>query len=155
MESSEFRSATVSAFGVEENVCELNLKWSEAIVSCGGSVSYTVTVAPCLSGDCNDSTISGVDTEHSVAVNGSVELEYELTLRTETCNGRMMTNNSISVNLTGVADTLKVELLRSLTIFVAATSSGMEPSYFFIYNISTLMVEAVNVTLPSFCVRVC
>ena len=151
LESSEFQAATVSGFGVEENICELNLKCSEAIISCSGNVLYTVTMTPCLSGNC--STIFSVDTNQDVPMNGSVGLEYELTLSTETCDGVIMTNSSMPVNLTGVADT-QSSVASLIVSLVAAISSGMAPSYFFMYNISTLMVEAMNVTLPRFCVSI-
>ena len=103
--SATFQSATVSGFGEEENMCQLSLEWSEAIVSCGGDVTYTVTVSPCLSGpgDCGSpvSTFSTTDTQQTVTVNGSVALEYSSTLTTQTCNVRINSNPNYSVDLRG------------------------------------------------------
>ena len=71
-------------------MCELSVEWSEAITSCGGSVTYNLTVTPCPSGsgdcDMNDMTFSGLEeNQQSFNVNGSVSLEYELTVSTVTC----------------------------------------------------------------------
>ena len=86
-------------------MCELSVEWSETIVSCGGSVTYNLTVTPCPSGsgDCamNDMTFSGLEeNQHSFNVNGSVSLEYELTVSTVTC-GNVTTSPVYRVNLTG------------------------------------------------------
>ena len=105
LESANIQSATVSGFGEEENMCQLSLEWSEAIVSCGGDVSYTVTVTPCLSGpgDCDVingspvSTFSTTDTQQTFIMNGSFGLEYNLTV--STCAN---TSPLYSVDLTGM-----------------------------------------------------
>ena len=109
LESATFQPATVSGFGEEENMCQLSLEWSEAIVSCGGDVSYTVTVTPCLSGpgDCDVingspvSTFSTTDIHQTVTVNGSVTLKYSSTVTTETCDVRINNNPNYSVDLRG------------------------------------------------------
>ena len=85
LESSRVQGDTVSGVGDDENMCVLSVEWSETIVSCGGSVTYSLTVTPCPSGsgdcDMNDMTFSGLEeNQHSFTVNGSVSLEYELTL---------------------------------------------------------------------------
>ena len=105
LESATIQSATVSGFGEEENMCQLSLEWSEAIVNCGGDVSYTVTVTPCLSGpgDCDVingspvSTFTTTDTQKTIPVNGSVGLEYNVTV--STCAS---TSSLYSVYLTGI-----------------------------------------------------
>ena len=91
---------------LEENMCELSVEWSETIVSCGGSVTYNLTVTPCSSGsgdcDMNDMTVSGLEeNQHSFNVNGSVSLEYELTVSTVTC-GNVTTSPVYRVDLSGV-----------------------------------------------------
>ena len=104
LESANIQSATVSGVGEEENMCKLSLEWS-AIVSCGGGVSYTVTVTPCLSGpgDCDVingspmSTFSTIDTQQTLAVNGSVGLKYNFIV--STCAN---TSPVYSVDLTGI-----------------------------------------------------
>ena len=110
LESANIQSATVSGFGQEEDMCQLSLEWSEAIVSCGGDVSYTVTVSPCLSGpgDCDVingspvSTFSTTDIQQTLMVNGSIGLEYSSNLTTTTCDGSIKSNiNSKRVNLQG------------------------------------------------------
>ena len=86
-------------------MCQLSLEWSEAIVSCGGDVSYTLTVSPCLSGpgDCdviNDSSfeaLSTTETQINITVNGSVGLEYNFTIIT--CD--MKSAHVFGVTLTG------------------------------------------------------
>ena len=86
-----------------ENMCVLSVEWSETFVSCGGSVTYNLTVTPCPSGsgDC-DMTFSGLEeNQHSFIVNGSVSLEYELTVSTVTC-GNVTTSPVYRVDLSGV-----------------------------------------------------
>ena len=88
-----------------ENMCRLSVEWSETFVSCGGSVTYNLTVTPCPSGsgdcDMNDMTFSGLEeNQHSFTVDGSVSLEYELTVSTVTC-GDVTTSPVYRVNLTG------------------------------------------------------
>ena len=85
-------------------MCRLSVEWSETIVSCGGNVTYNLTVTPCLtgSGDCDMKTFSGLEENQlSFAVNGSVSLEYELTVNTVTC-GNMTTSPVYRVDLSGV-----------------------------------------------------
>ena len=103
LESSQVQGDTVSGVGDEENMCELSVEWSETIVSCGGSVTYNLTVTPCPSGsgDC-DTTFSGLEeNQHSFNVNGSVSLEYELTVSTVTC-GDVTTSPVYRADLSGV-----------------------------------------------------
>ena len=106
LESSRVQGDTVSGVGDEENMCVLSVEWSETIVSCDGSVTYNLTVTPCPSGsgdcDMNDMTFSGLEeTQHSFNVNGSVSLEYELTVSTVTC-GDVTTSPVYRVDLSGV-----------------------------------------------------
>ena len=87
-------------------MCVLSVEWSETIVSCGGSVTYNLTVTPCPSGsgdcDMNDMTFSGLEeTQQSFTVNS---LEYELTVSTVTC-GDVTTSPMYSVDLSGVLST--------------------------------------------------
>ena len=105
LQSASILSATVSGFGEEENMCLLSLEWSEAIVSCGGDVSYTVTVTPCLSGpgDCdviNGSSFETLSTNDTtqidLPVNGSIGLEYHFTV--STCDVK---STSVFIALTG------------------------------------------------------
>ena len=111
LESATIQSATVSGFDEEENMCQLGLEWSEAIVSCGGDVSYTVTVTPCLSGpgDCdviNGSSVQTTETQITLCVNGSVSLEYDFNV--STCN---VSSNTYTVNLTGIYSRISVHWL--------------------------------------------
>ena len=85
--SPEIHSASVSGLGDEENMCRLSLGWSE-VVSCGGSVTYTLSATPCLSvsGDCEvaggSQTTSTTETRITLSVDGSVGLEYDFTVST-------------------------------------------------------------------------
>ena len=97
----EFQSASVSGFG--DNMCRLSLEWSEAVVSCGGSVTYTLSATPCLSvsGDCEvvggRQTTSTTETQITLSVDGSVGLEYNFTV--STCAN---TSAVYSVELSGI-----------------------------------------------------
>ena len=98
-------------------MCRLSVEWSEAIVSCGGSVTYNLTVTPCPSGsgdcDMNDMTFSGLEeNQHSFTVNGSVSLEYELTVSTVTC-GNVTTSPVYRIDLSGVLSTYVQECTNS------------------------------------------
>ena len=104
--SSRVQGDTVSGVGDVENMCVLNVEWSETIVSCGGSVTYNLTVTPCPSGsgdcDMNDMTFPGLEeNQHSFTLNGSVSLEYDLTVNTVTC-GNVTTSPVYRVDLSGV-----------------------------------------------------
>ena len=102
-ESPEFLSASFSGLGDEENMCRLSLGWSEAVVSCAGSVTYTLTATPCLSvsGDCEvvggRQTTSTTETGITLSVDRSAGLEYDFTV--STCAN---TSSVFSVDLTGV-----------------------------------------------------
>ena len=85
--SPEIHSASFSGLG-DENMCRLRLEWSEAVVSCAGSVTYILSVTPCLSvsGDCEvvggSQTTSTTETGITLSVDGSVGLEYNFTVGT-------------------------------------------------------------------------
>ena len=94
--------------------CSLTVVWSEVSVTCGGSVSgYVLTVTPPTS-DCQSSphcvmvddssvyTLSGNETQRIINVNGSQSLVYDMTVRAETCDGRLAGNLSetYTTNLT-------------------------------------------------------
>ena len=98
LERSEFLPPSVGGFGDEENMCQLSLEWSEAVVSCSGDVTYTVTATPYLS----LSEISTTDTQLNTSVNGNICLVHNITVTTEICEGRIVENISLSLNLTGI-----------------------------------------------------
>jgi hypothetical protein len=128
LERSEFLPPSVGGFGDEENMCQLSLEWSEAVVSCSGDVTYTVTATPYLS----LSEISTTDTQLNTSVNGNICLVHNITVTTEICEGRIVENISLSLNLT-------------------AKSIGSVSSYYYsVHNIMTQAIEAVNVTWPRF-----
>ena len=103
LESPEIHSVSVSGLGDEENMCRLSLGWSEAVVSCGGNVTYILSATPCLSvsGDCvvvgGSQTTSTTETRITLSVDGSVGLEYDFTV--STCAS---TSAVYSANLTGM-----------------------------------------------------
>ena len=97
----------------------------------------------------NDMTFSGLEeSQQSFIVNGSVSLEYELTVSTVTC-GNVTTSPVYGVNLTGV-----LSMYRSpLTLrFVCDTADSEDGSfnYYFLYNLSGQSIEAVIVSWPRF-----
>ena len=92
--------------------CILNVEWSEAFVSCGGSVSqYVLSVTPPTS-DCQSSpecevmdgsssvyNRSCTETQYSLTV---ATQEYDITVRAEACAGSLTAESSVyTVNLTG------------------------------------------------------
>ena len=109
--SAEVQSATVSERDVGEEECVVNVEWSEAFVSCGGSLSqYVLSVTP-PTPDCQSSpdcvvvtsssqyTIPGSETQYSLTVG---TLDYDITVRADVCDGSMTAESSVyNVNLTG------------------------------------------------------
>ena len=88
----------------------VSVEWSEAIVSCAGSVSqYVLSVTPPTS-DCQSSpdcmvmddssviTRPGTETQYSLTVSSQ---NYDITVRADTCGGSLTGDNSsvYTVNL--------------------------------------------------------
>ena len=94
-----------------EEECVVNVEWSEALVSCGGSLSqYVLSVTP-PTPDCHSSpdcvvvtsssqyTIPGSETQYSLTVG---TLDYDITVRADVCDGSMTAESSVyNVDLTG------------------------------------------------------
>ena len=113
--SAEVQSATVSERDVGEEECVVNVEWSEAFVSCGGSLSqYVLSVTP-PTPDCQSSpdcvvvtsssqyTIPGSETQYSLTVG---TLDYDITVRADVCDGSITAESSVyNVDLTGEIDT--------------------------------------------------
>ena len=106
------QSVSVSERDVGETECVVNVEWSEAFVSCGGSVSqYVLSVTPPTS-DCQSSpdcevmdgsssvyNRSGTVTQYSLTV---ATQEYDITVSAEACAGSLTAESSVyTVNLTG------------------------------------------------------
>ena len=96
-------AATVSEPDVGADECVLGVRWSEAVISCGGSVSqYVLSVTPptsdCLSGQC----VMTADTQYDLTV--TLDQIYNLTVRAvDSCENIQTAenNNIISVELRG------------------------------------------------------
>ena len=102
----QFLAATVSERDVDADECVLSVRWSEAVISCGGSVSqYVLSVTPptpdCQSGQC----VTTADTQYNLTV--TVNQIYNITIRAEAfdrCGNNQIgeNRNIISVNLEGI-----------------------------------------------------
>ena len=106
-------SATISQRDVGGGKeCVVSVEWSEAVVSCGGSVSqYVLTLTPPTS-DCQSSgdcivmdgssviTTPGTQTQYSLTVTSQ---DYDITVRADTCGGSLNgdTSSLYNINLTG------------------------------------------------------
>ena len=106
-------SATISerdVGGGEE--CVVSVEWSEAVVSCAGTVSqYVLTVTPPTS-DCQSSgvcmvmdgssviTTPGTQTQYSLTVTSQ---DYDITVIADTCDGSLTgdTSSLYNIKLTG------------------------------------------------------
>ena len=116
-----------------EEECVVNVEWSEAFVSCGGSLSqYVLSVTP-PTPDCQSSpdcvvvtsssqyTIPGSETQYSLTVG---TLDYDITVRADVCDGSMTAESSVyNMNLTG-----------ELTLGVYPVSEGKRESSNFVYT---------------------
>ena len=102
----------VAVTEINEAGCTLDVRWSEPVISCGGSVSQNVlTVTPPTS-DCQSSgdcmvmdgssviTTPGTVTQYSLTVTSQ---DYDITVRADTCGGSLTGDTSFlyNINLTG------------------------------------------------------
>ena len=97
----QFLAATVSELGVGADECVFSVRWSEAVISCGGSVSqYVLSVTPptpdCPSGQC----ATTADTQYDLNV--TVDQTYNLTVRAVDSCGNSQTEDMIAVELVGI-----------------------------------------------------
>ena len=88
---SQFRSADVTGGGEEEDEWVVSVKWTEAIVSCSGSVSQYVLCKTPLSSD-GSSNLTTVETQHDLTVTSN--MRYNVTIRADVCGGDVMGNES-------------------------------------------------------------
>ena len=102
----EVQSATVSERDVGEEECVVNVEWSEALVSCGGSLSqYVLSVTP-PTPDCQSSPDCVVVTSSSQYTIPGSETQYSLTVGTLDYDISIRADSSVyNVNLTGEIDT--------------------------------------------------
>ena len=94
----QFLAATVSERGVGADECVLSVRWSEAVISCGGSVSqYVLSVTPptsdCPSGQCVNTT----DTQYDLTV--TLDQAYNLTVRAVDSCGNNGTSDLVQIVL--------------------------------------------------------
>ena len=94
----QYLAATVSERDVGADECVLGVRWSEAVISCGGSVSqYVLSVTPptpdCQSGQCAMTT----DTQYDLTV--TVDQIYNITIRAFDRCGNAMTGNNHLIHL--------------------------------------------------------
>ena len=98
----QFLAPTVSERSVGADECVLSVRWSEAVISCGGSVSqYVLSVTPptpdCPSGQC----VTTTDTQYNLTV--TVDQTYSLNVTAfDSCGNNQAGENSMTlVELTG------------------------------------------------------
>ena len=80
--------------GEGEDEWVVSVKWSEAIVSCSGSVSqYVLCMTPLSSdGSSDEECVRTVETQHDLTVTSN--MRYNLTIRADVCGGDVMENES-------------------------------------------------------------
>ena len=109
-------SATISELGMcDDDGCVVTVRWRELFISCDGSVSqYVLTVTPPTC-DCDSSEdcmlmdnaavylLPGNETQYDIAVNGTMSLEYDVTVRADTCDNSLTGDISpvYNINLIG------------------------------------------------------
>ena len=109
-------SATISELGMcDDDGCVVTVRWREPFISCDGSVSqYVLTVTPPTC-DCESLQncklmdnaavyfMPGNETQYDIAVNGNISLEYDMTVRADTCDNSLTGDISpvYSINLIG------------------------------------------------------
>ena len=110
-------SATISELGMcDDDGCVVTVRWKEPFISCDGSVSqYVLTVTPPTC-DCESSEdcmlmadaavyfVPGNETQYDIAVNGNMSLEYDVTVRADTCDNSLTGDQSpvYNVNISGI-----------------------------------------------------
>ena len=110
-------SATISESGMcDDDGCVVTVRWREPFISCSGSVSqYVLTVTPptCDCESLQNCTLMdnvavyflpGNETQYDITVNGTMSLEYDVTVRADTCNNTLTGDLSpvYNINLTGI-----------------------------------------------------
>ena len=143
-ESSTIQDLTVI---IEEDMCLLTLEWSEAIVSCDGiNVNYSLTV---IEDGTEVDVYSGAENRYAYTVNGSVGLQYNFSLTTESCGSQNITVSG--VDLSGI---YTIFMQRITFLPFIAVSSGNESTYYYLYDLTSslarLQIVGVNVTWPRF-----
>ena len=114
--SPQVLSATISESGMcDDDGCVVTVRWREPFISCSGSVSqYVLTVTPptCDCESLQNCTLMdnvavyflpGNETQYDITVNGTMSLEYDVTVRADTCNNTLTGDLSpvYNINLTG------------------------------------------------------
>ena len=93
----ELIDATVSERDVGADECVLSVRWSEAVISCGGSVTqYVLSVTPCQS-NCDFTTL-----ETQMNLNVAINRPYDLaiTVMAKDKCGNMLENETDPVTIT-------------------------------------------------------
>ena len=79
-------------------MCLLTLEWSEALISCGGSVNYSLSVTSDVEDGTAVEIYSGADNRYAYIVNGSVGLQYSFNLKTEVCDNPTFTMSEVALS---------------------------------------------------------
>ena len=88
----EFQSATVMR-GEGEDEWVVRVEWSEATVSCSGSVSqYVLCVTPLTPGGQSGECMTTDQTQYDLTVTSN--MRYNLTIRADACDNSIMGNES-------------------------------------------------------------
>ena len=100
----------------DDDGCVVTVRWKEPFISCGGSVAlYVLTVTPPTC-DCESSEdcmlmddaavyfVPGNETQYDIAVNGNISLEYDVTVRADTCDNSLTGDQSpvYNINISGI-----------------------------------------------------
>ena len=72
-------------------MCLLTLEWSEAIVSCNGTVNYNLTITPDVVNATAMNIYSGSENRYTYTVDGEDGLQYNFRLTTEICGDQNFT----------------------------------------------------------------
>ena len=148
----EFQSATVMR-GEGEDEWVVRVEWSEATVSCSGSVSqYVLCVTPLTPGGQSGECMTTDQTQFDLTVTSN--MRYNLTVRADACDNSIMGNESDpeTLHLNGKVFTLMLAIVLDCGNVVA--DGTRTNSYTTTYSDSSGILESISLSHGEFSLEV-
>ena len=148
----EFQSATVMR-GEGEDEWVVRVEWSEATVSCSGSVSqYVLCVTPLTPGGQSGECMTTDQTQYDLTITSN--MRYNLTIRADACDNSIMGNESDpeTLRLNGKSTLMSAIVLDGGNVVADGTRTN---SYNATYSDSGGILESISLSYEEFSLEVC
>ena len=148
----EFQSATVMR-GEGEDEWVVRVEWSEATVSCSGSVSqYVLCVTPLTPGGQSGECMTTDQTQYDLTITSN--MRYNLTIRADACDNSIMGNESDpeTLRLNGKSTLMSAIVLDGGNVVADGTRTN---SYNATYSDSGGILESISLSYGEFSLEVC